>query len=69
MMDDYMLDKVSDKIKEIIGIKKFDDSKILIDKNDKSLYDITLKNVAILITCDNDKFYLQLFSEESFYDG
>ena len=54
MMDDYMLDRVSDKIKEIIGIKK------------------NLENVVILITCvikDNDKFYLQLFSEEAFYDG
>ena len=29
MDDDYILDKVFDKIKEIIGIKKFDDTKII----------------------------------------
>ena len=29
MVDDYILDKVFDKIKEIIGIKKFDDTKII----------------------------------------
>ena len=31
MVDDYMLDKVLSKIKEIIGIKNFDDTKILMD--------------------------------------
>ena len=31
MVDDYMLDKVLSKIKEIIGIKNFDDIKILMD--------------------------------------
>ena len=36
MVDDYMLDKVLDKIKEIIGIEKFDGTKILIYADDKS---------------------------------
>ena len=31
MVNDYMLDKVSEKIKETIVIGKFDDTKILID--------------------------------------
>ena len=31
MVDDYMLGKVLGKIKEIIGIEKFDDTKIFID--------------------------------------
>ena len=31
MVDDYMLGRVLDKIKETIGIEKFDDSRILID--------------------------------------
>ena len=31
MVDDYMLDKVLSKIKEIIGIKNFVDTKILMD--------------------------------------
>ena len=29
MIDDFVLDKVLDKIKEIIGIEKFEDTKIL----------------------------------------
>ena len=51
-----------DKIKEIIGTKKFDDINILINTDDNIPGDITLKNV-ILITCilkDDDKFPLQL---------
>ena len=35
MVDDYMLDKVLDKIKEVIGIERFDDAKVLIDTDDK----------------------------------
>ena len=31
----YMIEKVLDKIIEIIGIKKFDDNKILTDADDK----------------------------------
>ena len=46
----YMRDKVTDKIKEIIGIGKCDYTKILINADDK-LPDITLKNVVILVTC------------------
>ena len=42
MVNDYMLDKVLDKIKETIGIVKFDDTKILIDTNDKLPDYITL---------------------------
>ena len=38
-----MLDKVVDNIKETIGIEKFDDSKILIDADDKIPNYITLK--------------------------
>ena len=49
-MDDYVLDKVLGKIKEIIGIEKFNDTKILIDTDDKLLDDINLKNVVILMT-------------------
>ena len=41
MADDYMLDKVLVKTKEIIGIIKFDDTKILIDTDVPD--DITLK--------------------------
>ena len=71
MVDDYMLDKILDKIKEIIGIEKFDDTKILIDSDDKMSDYITFKNVVILMTCvmkDGNKFYLQLFLEEASYD-
>ena len=53
MLDDYVLDKVSNKIKEITGCEKFDDTKILDD--------ITLKCVVILMACvikNGDEFYL-----------
>ena len=50
MIDDYMVHKVLDKTKEIIGIKKFDDTKILINTDGKLSHDITLKRVVILLT-------------------
>ena len=62
--DDYMLDKVLDKIKKIIRIEKFGDTKIVIETDDKLPDDITFKSVVILITCiikDGDKFYPQYF--------
>ena len=68
MVDDYMLDKVLDKIKKIIGIEKFDDTKILIGMDDKLPDDVTLKNFVILTTCvikDGNKFYLQIFFKEA----
>ena len=70
MFDDYILDKVLDNIKKIKSIEKFDDTKILIDTDDKLLDDITLKNVLILMTSvikDGIKFYPQLFLEETLY--
>ena len=57
MVDDYMLDKVLHKTKET---EKFDNSKIVIDTNDKSLDAITLKSVVMLITCvikNDGEFY------------
>ena len=48
MADDNVLNKVLDKIEKIIGIEKFDNTKILIERNDKLLDDITVKNVVIL---------------------
>ena len=44
MADDYMLDKVSDKIKMIIGIEKLDGIKILIETNGK-LADVLLQEM------------------------
>ena len=35
MVDGYMLNKVLDGIKEVIGIEKFVNTKILIDTDDK----------------------------------
>ena len=62
--------KVLNNIREIIGIEKFDDTKISIDMDDKLLHDITFKNIAILMTCvvkDDGKFYLQLFLQEALF--
>ena len=41
MIDDYMLERVLDKITEIIGIENFDNTKILIDTNGQLPQDIT----------------------------
>ena len=43
MVDNYMLDKLMGKIKNVFGIEKFDDTKILINTDSKLLVDITLK--------------------------
>ena len=70
MFDDYMLDKVLVKIKEIVGIEKFDDTKILIDADDKLSY-ITFENVVILMTYvikDYGKFYPQIISKEALFN-
>ena len=71
MVDDYMLNKALGKIKEIIGIQKFDYTNIwliqMINFQMILLYDITF---VILITCfikDYGKFYLQIFLQEAFY--
>ena len=54
-----------------IGTEKLDDTKILIDADDKLSDDITLKNDVILMACvikDGDKFYQPLFLEEALYN-
>ena len=51
IVDEYMPDKVLEKIKEIVDIEIFVDSRILIETNDKLQDDITFKNVLISITC------------------
>ena len=64
MVDGNILDKVLDKIKNIIGIEKFDDTKILIETDGKLPDDITIKNFVILITWiikDDGNFYPQQF--------
>ena len=68
--NDYMLDKIWDEIKDIIGIGKFDNTKKLIETNDKLPDDITLKNVVTLITYiikDDGKLFPQIFLEEALY--
>ena len=45
-----MVDKVLDNIKEIIGIEKFDNTKILINMDGQLSDQITLKRVVILLT-------------------
>ena len=44
MVDDYMLDKVLDRIKETKGIEELDNTKILINTNDK-LPDLVLNKL------------------------
>ena len=71
MIDDYMVEKVLEKIKEITGIEKFGNTKILINSDDKLSDDNTLKRVVTLLTCavkDGNKFYPQLFLDPALYD-
>ena len=66
MVDDYTLAKVLDKIKRI-SVEKLDNTRILLNTDDKLPDDITLKNAVILMICvikDGDKFYQHLFLEE-----
>ena len=44
VVDDYMVDKVLDKVNKTNGIEKFDDTKTLISANDKLSDGITLKS-------------------------
>ena len=63
-MVDYIVDEVLDKIKMMVFIEKLDDTKILIDTDDRLSDEVSLKNVVISISCvikDTDKFYPQLF--------
>ena len=46
MIDDYVLDKVLGKIKEIIGFEKFDETKIY-NTHDRLPDDITFINILI----------------------
>ena len=65
-----MLNKVLDKLKGAIAIVKFDDTKILIDADDKLPDYNTLKNVMILMTCFikyDDKFYTKIFLEKALF--
>lgn len=51
MTDDYILDKVLDKMKKTKSIKKLDDAGILIGIADKLSDEIALQNVIILVSC------------------
>ena len=68
MVNDHMLDKVLDKIKETVGIVKFHFD---VNIDDKLPDYIALKSVVILIICDikdDAKFYPQIFLEEALYN-
>ena len=68
MVDDYMLDKVLDKIKEIIAIEKFDNTKILIEQMINYQMILLLKILWLLITCvikDDWQLYPQICLEEA----
>ena len=45
MVDDYILDKIFDTNKEIIVIKKSDDTKILVETDDNCQMILLLKNL------------------------
>ena len=68
MFDDFILNRVLDKIKEIISIEMFHETTIMIVTGDKLTDDTPFKNAVILITCvikDDGKCYPQMFLEEA----
>ena len=54
MVNDNILNKTLGKIKKIIGIKKFNETKILIDTDDKLVVDIAFKNVILVTSVVKD---------------
>ena len=71
MVEDYMLDKVLDKLKQIIGIKNLTVLKYFMDTNEELQDGITLKNILILITFvtkDDNKFYQQPILQKALFD-
>ena len=70
LVDNYMVDKVLDKVKEIINTGKFDGTKILINTDDKLSDGIIYKKALTSLTCvikGDDKFS-QLFLDHALYD-
>ena len=63
--DDYVVYKVLEKNKEVIGIKEIDDTQILISMNNKLSDDITLKRVVILM---RRVIKNELFLDHALYD-
>ena len=66
----YIPDKVLDKIKEITGNEKFNDTKSLTDMGDELLVHNTVINVLILMTCfikDVVIFYPKPVSEKALF--
>ena len=60
MVDEYILEHMLEKSKEIKSIEKLDDTEILIDIDDTLGDEITLKNVVMIISCimkNYDNFY------------
>ena len=69
MVNDCVLEKVLDKIKEKVGTENFDDIYVLIDIDNKLQDHITLKNVVKLIACfikDNAKFSYEFFQKKHY---
>ena len=60
MVDEYILEHMLEKSKEIKSIEKLDDTEILIDIDDTLGDETTLKNVVMIISCimkNYDNFY------------
>ena len=69
-IDDYMLDKVLQKIKEIISIDLSNNAKIFNVADDKLPDDITLENIVILMAFlikDDNRSYPNYSQKKHFY--
>ena len=67
MIDDYMLDKVLDKIKMIIGIENLRILRFWLNQIINCQMLLCKMVIVILITCviEDDRFYPQIFLEEA----
>ena len=61
MVDDYMVDKILERIKEITNIEEFDKTKILIDTNNKFPDDMLWYYCIVVICCDIIEILLKLW--------
>ena len=61
MVDDYMVDKILERIKEITNIEEFDKTKILIDTDNKFPDDMLWCYCIVVICCDIIEILLKLW--------
>ena len=70
MVDDYILNKVLDKIKEAAGIEMFDNTKILMDTDKNYQIILVLKSCCVcdMVIKNVNQFYPQLYLSHTLHE-